>query len=37
MGVLYKLDKIDYIHYDHFLIIMRECVMNRAELSKKKK
>jgi hypothetical protein len=36
MEVIYVFGKEEYIHYDHFLIVLRECIMNRAELKKKK-
>ncbi|CAD8121377.1 unnamed protein product [Paramecium sonneborni] len=36
MEVIYTNGKEKYIHYDHFLIVLRECIMTRAELKKKK-
>ncbi|CAD8213409.1 unnamed protein product [Paramecium octaurelia] len=36
MEVIYTSDKVQYIHYDHFLIVLRECIMTRADLKKKK-
>ncbi|CAK82754.1 unnamed protein product (macronuclear) [Paramecium tetraurelia] len=37
MEVVYTINKEKYIHYDHFLIVLRECIMKSKELREKKK
>ncbi|CAD8157775.1 unnamed protein product [Paramecium octaurelia] len=36
MEVVYTSNKEKYIHYDHFLIVLRECIMKSQDLKKKK-
>ena len=32
LEIIFEYNKQQYVYYDHLLIVIRECVMNRAEL-----